>query len=136
MDGEELLALRAEERERGVENERTGTVWDSIVETQSPPTGSHIPKSFTLTTPKGQLWIHPNVTEHMYEIMKAFRPYPKITEQVLLKSFETAINSELEKADKIEDLYGKMLTTEDWEFKIGAPRTGLLPTMFHGRINK
>ena len=44
-----------------------GTVWDRITPTQPPYPGTLLPQSFVMHTPHGDMWVHPNATDHLYD---------------------------------------------------------------------
>ncbi|WJV68860.1 hemagglutinin repeat-containing protein [Pectobacteriaceae bacterium CE70] len=114
----------------------TGTVFDSIKETQSVYPGSVIPKSFEMTLPNGQkVWVHGNATEHMaeYAASKAVTHTPeavKLASQEELRSFQSAVNT----ATKSSMPYGERITVDGWQLEIKPPRAeGELPTIIHAR---
>ncbi|WJV55549.1 hemagglutinin [Prodigiosinella aquatilis] len=114
----------------------TGTVFDSIKETQSVYPGSVIPNSFEMTLPNGQkVWVHGNATEHMaeYAASKAVthtHEAVKLASQEELRSFQSAVNT----ATKSSMPYGERITVDGWQLEIKPPRAeGELPTIIHAR---
>ncbi|WP_037586252.1 VENN motif pre-toxin domain-containing protein, partial [Stenoxybacter acetivorans] len=115
---------------------KTGTIFDSIKETQPVYPGSVIPKSFEMTLPNGQkVWVHENATEHIveYAASKAVTHTPeavRLASQVELKSFQSAVNT----ATKNKIPYNERITVDGWQLEFKPPRSSdELPTIIHAR---
>lgn len=108
----------------------TGTVWNSIKPTQETYSNSTIPKSFTLNISDENFWIHPNATKHMVEYTQrnGVTFTTVVTEQQMLTSFKTAVDSLVSKG--IE--YGVKYQSGNWELMFSAPKDGgLYPVIYH-----
>lgn len=69
----------------------TGTVWDDVVATGGRYAGTEVPTSFRLTAGGSEVWVHPNVTEHLAErVLRAGTNGP-ITTQSQIRSLQAAI---------------------------------------------
>lgn len=110
---------------------RVDTVYSNIKPTQEFVAGTSIPKSFELTTPSENFWVHPNATKHMVERVTRKGMDPKtqnIRSQAILTSFNSAVNKAVTQG--IE--YDKMMHVDGWELIFTRGRHGdKLPVIKH-----
>jgi hypothetical protein len=112
----------------------TGTVWDSVVATQPVYEGTVIPRSFTLASEGGSVWLHGNATEHLAEralanLARGVTPEAvNISTQAQLTSLQAAVSF----ATRQGVQYGQMIRVSGWELIFQAPRqAGQLPALVH-----
>ncbi|WP_241011132.1 RHS repeat-associated core domain-containing protein [Mycobacterium camsae] len=144
-----LMACPGEETP-GSSSARSGTIWDHIKPTQPNYPGTPIPRSFELSTPNGDVWVHPNVTDHLHEVLGSYveRGIPHersspggrdflrhelfdIRIQADLSNLRRAVGHALEQGIAYDDV----MVIDNWSTTFGPPRgEGLLPTLFHGNF--
>lgn len=116
--------------EQGV-GHATGTVWDRIAATQPVYSGTHIPKSFNLTTQSGrQVWVAPNSTKHIVEEIMHNGFSRDLKTEDLLGSLVRSVDAAT--AHGIQ--YGRRTLEKGWELIIVPPRGGVgNPVLKHAR---
>jgi RHS repeat-associated protein len=114
----------------------SGSNWPSggskpqINPTQENWPGTNLPRSFEIITSDGsRYWVHPNATEHMFELVRRSPAgNTNFSEQLLLESFDQAIVTARQQGFQYDHMY----YIGNWELKFGAPReSGMLPVVFH-----
>lgn len=117
-------------------NISSSEIWNHIKSTQANYPGTELPRSFTVDTPNGSMWAHPNATEHIYEALKSGKfvtnqSDPKLMAQLLLDDYRSSLSQAISNGIQ----YGKKITVGKWEFAFGEPlKEGLLPTVIHSKF--
>ncbi|MFP2925664.1 polymorphic toxin-type HINT domain-containing protein [Pyxidicoccus sp. 3LG] len=108
---------------------KTGTVWDSVKSTGANLPGTVVPKSFTLSTPAGSIWVHPNATKHLQEYLlrKGHTIDPEMGAQVMMSSLQGAV----EQATKNGIELGKIIQVGSWELKFSQKAGDTYPVLMH-----
>lgn len=114
----------------------TGTVWDAIKATQPLYEGTLIPRSFELATENGNVWVHGNATEHLFEYAHGLfekgvsQDAVNMATQAQLKSLQSAVSSVTAQGLN----YGKNYEIGGWQLQFAAPReAGQLPALIHAQ---
>ncbi len=118
----------------------TAIVWKHIKGTQDNYIGTVLPKSFTIDTPQGKMWTHPNATKHMNEAVTSIKiksprlinSNPNMYSQFILydywKNLSSAVNKNIN--------YNRLVKSGNWEFKFARPReSGKKPVVIHAKFN-
>lgn len=99
-------------------------VWEDISPTQPNYPGTEIPRSFTIKTDNGVLWVHGNATEHMAEyLIKQLNTghsseNNKLSAQIMLYDMQKSLSA----VTKNGIAYGRILKHSNWEFIINRAR--------------
>lgn len=122
--------------EAGAINAKAGIVWNHIKPTQPNWPNTQLPRSFEVSVRAGRFWVHPNATEHMFDVLGRVKApeqmsyRPPLQSQVLLDSFRSA----LERATLRGIPYNQPIRVDRWEFIIRQEgQTGPLPTVVHAQ---
>lgn len=82
-----------------------------------------------------KVWISPNATKHINEYIlykgntRGSNSLIQIATQQKLRSLQAALSKSITKNVKFDT----MIYSHGWEFMLGKPRTGPLPTVYHAR---
>jgi RHS repeat-associated protein len=105
----------------------------TITATGATLAGTIIPKSFTFAAGATRVWVHPNATKHMVELLsrQAASAGGVLREQLLLDSFTSAVT----KAASGGIVYRHKYLIDGWEIIFGPPgQTGGLPAVIHALL--
>jgi hypothetical protein len=106
--------------------QKTGTIWDSIIPKTPARIGSSIPEQFVMETQSGESFmVTSSGTYHMAE----YGGNP-VTEQAILTSFEAAVDYQVQQG--IE--YGVRHVVDEWELMFAPGRGGPFDVIFHAVI--
>jgi hypothetical protein len=137
-------ALRTASRALGAIKADTSTaaVWKAIKATQPVYGGTLIPKSFELAAGNRKLWVAPNATDHLRELVQGYiksrgssQNAEKYT-QFLMADFKNSVDQALRQV-KIPNAPGmprQAIRVGNWDLVIGPPRqAGQLPVILHAQ---
>lgn len=115
-----------------VHNCPTGTVWDHVKATQENYSGTPLPRSFTLSTEKGDVWVHGNATEHIAERLQSMAAHGadgqsiELAAQIHLENLRAAVSEALQN----DVPFGQDVEAGGIELGFRPPRAdGLLPAL-------
>jgi rRNA maturation endonuclease Nob1 len=116
---------------RAVGSRSSAAVWGSMSNMGPNLVNTQIPKYFTFATRGGKVFVSPNATKHLGEVvLKGGNATANagLKSQIMLSSMKGAVDKVM--AQGIQ--YGKMYNVGGWELKFAAPRAaGELPAVIH-----
>jgi hypothetical protein len=114
---------------RGDVDAPTGTVWDSIEATAGAYPRTKLPRSFNIEVGGEKFHVPPNATEHIYENLTRLpttHSLPVAT-QIELTNLKEVIARAQAQGIRMDE----MMVVDGWELKIGPPKNGPYPGIYH-----
>ncbi|MBV9169919.1 MAG: hypothetical protein JOZ81_07525 [Chloroflexi bacterium] len=108
----------------------SATVWDHIQPTDANWPATKIPRSFNVEVGGTYFHVTPNATEHIKDYVAST---PSATAPVESQIELANLRAVLAKAQAQKIKYDQLVVIDGWEIKIGPPRTGPYPTVYHFR---